>query len=114
MSLTPDTRFISTTDEMGWACSTNGRNDEYIQNFGQKAQREETSEISGSHGVEYEIAVFWLVAPCSLPDDGGSKYLRNASKLLPDYTAQQPRRQPSSTGHMFGQIGVNGRKYIIN
>jgi hypothetical protein len=30
------------------------------------------------------------------PDDGGSKDLRNVGKLLPDYTALQPRRQPSS------------------
>jgi hypothetical protein len=30
------------------------------------------------------------------PDDGGSKHLWNAGKLLPDYTAQQPRRQQSS------------------
>jgi hypothetical protein len=29
------------------------------------------------------------------PDDGGSKYLWNVGKLLPDYTALQPRRQPS-------------------
>jgi hypothetical protein len=29
-------------------------------------------------------------------DDGGSKHLWNVGKLLPDYTAQQPRRQPSS------------------
>jgi hypothetical protein len=29
-------------------------------------------------------------------DDGGRKYLLNVGKLLPDYTAQQPRRQPSS------------------
>jgi hypothetical protein len=28
--------------------------------------------------------------------DGGSKHLWNVSKLLPDYTAQKPRRQPSS------------------
>jgi hypothetical protein len=28
--------------------------------------------------------------------DGGSKYLWNISKLLPDYTALQPRRQPYS------------------
>jgi hypothetical protein len=58
-------------------------------------------------------AVFWVVAPCSLvevyqrfrgpcclqphrPDDGGSKDLWNVGKLLPDYTALQPRRQPSS------------------
>jgi hypothetical protein len=29
-------------------------------------------------------------------DDGGSKDLWNFGKLLPDYTALQPRRQPSS------------------
>jgi hypothetical protein len=29
-------------------------------------------------------------------DEGGSKYLWNVGELLPDYTAQQPRRQPSS------------------
>jgi hypothetical protein len=60
-----------------------------------------------------KMAVFWFVALCSLievfqhfrgpcslhhhhPDDGGSKDLRNVGKLLPDYTALQPRRQPSS------------------
>jgi hypothetical protein len=65
------------------------------------------------------MAVFWTVAPCSLvevyqrfrgpcclqhqgdeatqsSDDGGSKDLQNVGKLLPDYTALQPRRQPSS------------------
>jgi hypothetical protein len=61
------------------------------------------------------MAVFWVVAPCILvevhwhfrgpcclhhqgkqPDDGGSKYLWNVGKLLPDYTAQEPRTQPSS------------------
>jgi hypothetical protein len=30
------------------------------------------------------------------PDDGGSKHLWNIGKLLPDYTAQQRRRHPSS------------------
>jgi hypothetical protein len=30
------------------------------------------------------------------PDDGDSKDLLNVGKLLPDYIAQQPRRQPSS------------------
>jgi hypothetical protein len=30
------------------------------------------------------------------PDDGGSKDLWNVGKLLPDYTALQPRKQPSS------------------
>jgi hypothetical protein len=47
------------------------------------------------------MAVFWIVAPCSLvgdhrPDDGGSKHLWNVGKLLSDYTVLQPRRQPSS------------------
>jgi hypothetical protein len=46
------------------------------------------------------MAVFWVVVPCSLvgdrPDTGGSKYLWNVGKLLPDYTALQPRWHPSS------------------
>jgi hypothetical protein len=58
--------------------------------------------------VSMKIAVFWVVTPCSLvevyqrfrgpdrPDDGGSKDHLNVGKLLPDYTALQPRRQPSS------------------
>jgi hypothetical protein len=33
------------------------------------------------------------------PDDGGSKDLWNVGKLLPYYTALQPRRQPSSFLH---------------
>jgi hypothetical protein len=31
-----------------------------------------------------------------MADDGGSKDIWNVGKLLPDYTALQPRRQPSS------------------
>jgi hypothetical protein len=54
------------------------------------------SRIWGSHGGEYEDG-------CLLgddlgdhrPDDGGSKDLWNVGKLLPDYTALQPRTQPS-------------------
>jgi hypothetical protein len=34
--------------------------------------------------------------PTHRPDDGGSKDLWNAGKLLPYYMALQPRRQPSS------------------
>jgi hypothetical protein len=45
--------------------------------------------------VSTKMAVFWVVAP-GLPDDGGSKDLWNVGKLLPDYMALQPRRQPSS------------------
>jgi hypothetical protein len=43
--------------------------------------------------VSTKTAVFWVVTTCSLvevyerfPDDGGSKYLLNVGKLLPDYT----------------------------
>jgi hypothetical protein len=54
--------------------------------------------------------VFWVVAPCSLVEvycrftgacclhyqgDEYRKHLWNIGELLPDYTAQQPRRQPS-------------------
>jgi hypothetical protein len=44
-----------------------------------------------------KMAVFWDVAPYSLLrtyrlDGGGSKHISNVSKLLPDYTAQHPRR----------------------
>jgi hypothetical protein len=58
------------------------------------------------------MTVFWDVAPCSLvevywcfrgaccldcsPDNGGSKHLWNVGKLLPDYTALQPKWHPSS------------------
>jgi hypothetical protein len=60
--------------------------------------------------VSKKMAVFWVVEPYSLVevyqrfrgpccqvthcrDDGGSKYLWNVGKLLPDHTALQPRRQ---------------------
>jgi hypothetical protein len=68
--------------------------------------------------VGRNMVVFWVVAPCSLvevhqrfrgscclhhqgdkgdrPDDGGSRDLWNVGKLVPDYTALQPRRPPSS------------------
>jgi hypothetical protein len=64
--------------------------------------------------VSTKMAVFWVVAPCSLgevyqrfrgpcclhnqgdeSDDGGSTDLWNAGKLLPHYMALQPRRQQS-------------------
>jgi hypothetical protein len=35
--------------------------------------------------VSMKMAVFWVVVPCSLVE----------SKLLPDYTVLQTRRQPS-------------------
>jgi hypothetical protein len=61
-----------------------------------------------------KMTVFWVVGPCSLvevyrrfkgacclyhqgdPDNGGCKHLWIVAKLLLDYTAQQPRRQPCS------------------
>jgi hypothetical protein len=62
------------------------------------------------HQCNLKMAVFWVVAPCSLVevyqrfrgtcclhhegDDGSSMYHRNVGKLLPDYTALQLRRQP--------------------
>jgi hypothetical protein len=52
-----------------------------------------------------KMAVLWGVPPCSLggrPDDGGSKYLWNVGKLLPDCTAERYRRRPSSNTNYFG------------
>jgi hypothetical protein len=59
-----------------------------------------------------KMAVYRVVAPCSLVEvyqrfrgtccfhhqggNGGRKCLWNVGKLLPDYTALQPRRHPSS------------------
>jgi hypothetical protein len=61
--------------------------------------------------VSTKMAVFWVVAPCSLvdvyrrfrgpcflhhqgrPDDGDSKDLWDIGTHLPDHTALQPRRQ---------------------
>jgi hypothetical protein len=56
-----------------------------------------------------KLTDFWVVTPCSLVEvyrrfsgacclhhqanDGDGKHLRNVRKLLPDYTAKQPRRQ---------------------
>jgi hypothetical protein len=57
--------------------------------------------------VSMKIAVFWVVAPCSLgnrPDDGGSKDLGNVGKLPPDYTVLQPRRQQSSSMSLVGNV----------
>jgi hypothetical protein len=67
--------------------------------------------------VRLKMAVFWVVASCSLvefkgsccllhqgdnrPDDGGSKHLWNVGKFLPDYTALQSRRQQSSSLHVW-------------
>jgi hypothetical protein len=48
--------------------------------------------VSGSHDGEYKDGCLHHQSP----DGGGSKYLWNFGKLLPDYTVLQPKRQPSS------------------
>jgi ABC-type nickel/cobalt efflux system permease component RcnA len=71
-----------------------------------------------------KMAVFWVVAPCGLvqvyhcfrspfrrhhqgrhhrSDDGPSKNLWNIGKLIPDCTALQPRRQPSTYSPPWGR-----------
>jgi hypothetical protein len=45
-----------------------------------------------------------LVEVYRRPDDGGSKHLQNVCKLLPDYKAQQPRRQPSSSSGLLRRV----------
>jgi hypothetical protein len=56
-----------------------------------------------------KIAGFWVISPCILvnvrPEDGGSKYIRNVGKILPDYTAHQPRRQSSSV-QVYYMVGL--------
>jgi hypothetical protein len=53
-----------------------------------------------------KMVAFWFVAPCSLLEvyrrfrsiychhHQGDKHLCNGGKLQPDYTTQQPRKQP--------------------
>jgi hypothetical protein len=55
------------------------------------------AEISGSYGGEYEDVFFWVGAPCSLVEV--YRRFRGACCLQhqgDEYTAQQPRRQPSA------------------
>jgi hypothetical protein len=55
-----------------------------------------------------EMAAFWIVMSYGgLRDDAGSKHPRNTGKLLPDYTAQQTRREWSS------RFSVRNHVYII-
>jgi hypothetical protein len=59
------------------------------------------NEVATMRSVRFVIHVCPSVIVTTLksnirPDDGGSKVLRNVGKFLPDYTALQPRRQPSS------------------
>jgi hypothetical protein len=65
------------------------------------------SEISGSHGGEYEGCYLLGVAPCSLVEVyrrfRGAWYLHHqgdVGRLLPDYTAPHPRREPIATNSL--------------
>jgi hypothetical protein len=52
-----------------------------------------------------QIAVFWVIALCSVVNVyrrfRGACCLWNVGKLLPDYMAQHPRRQPSAVNTLF-------------
>jgi len=41
--------------------------------------------------VKIQVEVFWIVVPCSVAEDGGSKVIRNVGILPQHYTASQPR-----------------------
>jgi hypothetical protein len=51
------------------------------------------------------------------PDDGGSKHLWNVGKVLPDYTAQHSKRQPSSVSSIVDkhnkQLPDDGRSLLL-
>jgi hypothetical protein len=47
-----------------------------------------------------KMAVFWDYHP----DDWGSKYLWNVGKYLPDNTALQSRRQPTSNAIFISRV----------
>jgi hypothetical protein len=75
------------------------------------------------------MAVFWLVAPCSLVEvyqrfrgpscclhhQGDRKDLWNVGKLLLDYTVLQPRRQPSRCGFSYEShvVGTKGWPLLL-
>jgi hypothetical protein len=50
------------------------------------------------------------------PDDRGSKHLGNVDKLLPNYTAQKPARQPSSGLILVSshEDGIHGNTFPFN
>jgi hypothetical protein len=53
-----------------------------------------TKDACNYEHIKTKIAVFWVVAPCSLVEVLAASIIR--AKLLSDYTTLQPRRQPSS------------------
>jgi hypothetical protein len=76
-------------------------------------------------GFVSKMSVFWVVAPYSLvwvyqrfrglyclhdyrPDDGGSTDLYKVGRLIPVYTALQPRRQTSSYSQPWGPEVIFG------
>jgi hypothetical protein len=56
-------------------------------------------EISGSHGGEYKYKCLQdhcaVYSGRSMPQVTGSRHLRNVRKLVPNYTVEHFRRQPS-------------------
>jgi hypothetical protein len=64
-----------------------------------------------------KIAVFWVVAPCSLAEvyqrfRGDCCLHHQVCKLLPDYTAQQSRRQPSSYSPLWEPEISQASRYV--
>jgi hypothetical protein len=76
----------------------------------------------------FKMAVFWMFAPCGLvvrrrfggtccihhqgcPD--GGKYLQNVGKLLPHYTALQPKRQASHSRRCENLKTYFARRFVI-
>jgi hypothetical protein len=68
-------------------------------------QSSPSSHWSGQGSTLFDWFPYLKTIPCVwltyCPDDGGSKHVWNVSKLLPDYTAQQPRRQSSSCSSLW-------------
>jgi hypothetical protein len=67
--------------------------------------------------VSMKTDVFWVVVPWSLVEVyrhfRGAWCLWNVSKLLPDYTTYQPRRQPSSVQYVLKRNILNCFKWNI-
>jgi hypothetical protein len=57
-------------------------------------RRSISTELHGA--TSQKTVIFILAAVRNRSDDGGSTHLWNVGQFLPDYTAQHPRRRPSS------------------
>jgi hypothetical protein len=53
--------------------------------------------------VSEVLTAYTITAITHHPEDGSSKHLWNADQYLRDYTAQQTRRQSSSSKNFFAQ-----------